>query len=172
MGLIFFHMVTSSNGRIPRYWPVVRDSHVAGAFRSQRAVMRSIDVFCDLRLNKRLSKQSWWWWFETPSRSLRRHYNEIYAPACMYLKILSTHLLKCRKCASLNLANIGSSNGFVAKPLSEPMLTFCKLNLRKQIPVTFESKHKCFHPWKCIWKCRLRNRWVCQFWWTSCVHLQ
>ena len=35
------------------------------------------DVFFDLRLNKQLNKQSWGWWFETPSRSLWRHYNEI-----------------------------------------------------------------------------------------------
>ena len=32
-------------------------------------------VFFDLRLNKRLSKQSWGWWFETPSWSLWRHCN-------------------------------------------------------------------------------------------------
>ena len=37
---------------------------------------RSFDVVFDLRLNKRLSKQSWGWWFETPSRSLWRHCNE------------------------------------------------------------------------------------------------
>ena len=30
-----------------------------------------------MRLNKRLSKQSWGWWFETPSRSLWRHCNEL-----------------------------------------------------------------------------------------------
>ena len=33
----------------------------------------SFNVFFDLRLNKRLSKQSWGWWSETPSRSLSRH---------------------------------------------------------------------------------------------------
>ena len=36
---------------------------------------RSFDVFFDLRLNKRLSKQSWGWWFETLSPSLWRHRN-------------------------------------------------------------------------------------------------
>ena len=40
---------------------------------TQRPVTRSFDVFFDLRLNKRLSKQSWGWWFETPSRPLWRH---------------------------------------------------------------------------------------------------
>ena len=34
--------------------------------------------FFDLRLNKRLSKQSWGWWSQTPSRSLWRHCNDIY----------------------------------------------------------------------------------------------
>ena len=42
---------------------------------SQRPVTRSFDVFFDLRLNKRLGKQSWGWWSETPSRSLWRHCN-------------------------------------------------------------------------------------------------
>ena len=42
---------------------------------SQRPVTRSFDVFFDLRLNKRLSKQSWGWWFETPSSPLWRHCN-------------------------------------------------------------------------------------------------
>ena len=36
---------------------------------------RSFNVFFDLRLNKRLNKQSWGWWFETPSRLLWRHHN-------------------------------------------------------------------------------------------------
>ena len=36
-----------------------------GGFPSQRPVTWSFDVFFDLRLNIRLSKQSWGWWFET-----------------------------------------------------------------------------------------------------------
>ena len=40
-----------------------------------RPVTRSFDIFFDLRLNKRLSKQRWGWWFETPSRPLWRHCN-------------------------------------------------------------------------------------------------
>ena len=42
---------------------------------SQRPVTRSFDVFFDLRLNKRLSEQSWGWWFETLSCPLWRHCN-------------------------------------------------------------------------------------------------
>ena len=41
------------------------NSLATGQFPSQRPVTRSFDVFFDLRLNKRLSKQSWGWWFGT-----------------------------------------------------------------------------------------------------------
>ena len=51
------------------------NSPVPGEFPTQRPVARSFDVFFDLRLNKRLSKQSWGWWFETPSHPLWRHHN-------------------------------------------------------------------------------------------------
>ena len=44
-------------------------------FPTQRPVTR-FDVSFDLRLNKRLSKQSWGWRFETPSRPLWRHWNK------------------------------------------------------------------------------------------------
>ena len=52
--------------------------HLCGdftGFPTQRPVTRSFDVFFDLRLNTRLSKQSWGWWFETLSRPLWRHCN-------------------------------------------------------------------------------------------------
>ena len=52
------------------------NSTVPGEFPTQRPVTRSFDVFFDLRLNKRLSKQPWGWWFETLSRPLWRHRNE------------------------------------------------------------------------------------------------
>ena len=60
-------MMTSSNRN---------SSAVTGEFPSQRPMTRSFDVFFNLLLDKRLSKQSWGWWFETPSRSLWRHCNE------------------------------------------------------------------------------------------------
>ena len=60
----------------PRYWPFVRgNSPAPSEFPTQRPVTRSFDVFFDLGLNKRLSKQSWGWWFETLSRSLWCHRN-------------------------------------------------------------------------------------------------
>ena len=52
-----------------------RNSPVTGEFPAQRPVTRSFDVFFGLRLNKRLSQQSWSWWFETPSCPLWRHCN-------------------------------------------------------------------------------------------------
>ena len=51
------------------------NSPVTGEFPAQRLVSRSFDVFFDLRLNKRLSKQLWDWWFETLSHLLWRHCN-------------------------------------------------------------------------------------------------
>ena len=51
------------------------NSPVPGEFPSQRPVTRSFDVFFDLRLNQRLSKQWWGWWFETLQCPLWRHCN-------------------------------------------------------------------------------------------------
>ena len=53
------------------------NSPVTGEFPSQRPVTRSVDVFFDLHLNKWLSIRSWGWWFDTLSRPLLRHSNEM-----------------------------------------------------------------------------------------------
>ena len=52
------------------------NSPVTGEFPPQRPVTQGFYVFFDLRLNKRLNKQSWGRWFETLSRSLWRHCND------------------------------------------------------------------------------------------------
>ena len=52
------------------------NSPVTGEFPTQRSVTRSFGVFFDLRLNKRLNKQSWGWWLETLSRPLWRRCNK------------------------------------------------------------------------------------------------
>ena len=77
-------MTTSSSGNI---------LHVTGTgeFPSQRPVTRSFDVFFDLRLNKRLSKQSWGWWFETPSPSLWRHCNVDWSSLLKWWKMASVN---------------------------------------------------------------------------------
>ena len=56
----------------PRYWPIV-----IGAF----------DVFFDLRLNKRLGRQSRYRLFETPFRSIRCHVNgnTVYNPRLIFI---------------------------------------------------------------------------------------
>ena len=69
-------MKTSSNGNIFRVTgPLCGEFTGPGDFPTQRPVTRSFDVFFDLRLNKRLSKQPRGWWFETPAWSLWRHRN-------------------------------------------------------------------------------------------------
>ena len=69
-------MMTSSNGNIFRATGhLCGEFTVPGEFPAQRPVTRSFDVLFDLRLNTRLSKQSWGWWFETLSRQLWRHRN-------------------------------------------------------------------------------------------------
>ena len=62
----------------PRSWPSV--TPVTGGFPSQKPVTRSFEVSFDLRLNKRLSKQSRSQWFETPSRPLWRNSNGCESP--------------------------------------------------------------------------------------------
>ena len=72
-----FDMMTSSSGNI---FGVT--SLLCGEFTCHRWIPRKkvsdaeLWFFFDLRLNKRLSKQSQGWWFETPPRSLWRHCND------------------------------------------------------------------------------------------------
>ena len=44
-----------------------------------------------------------------------------------------------------------------AKPLSEPMLTYCQLDPKQHIPMKFDLKFKNYHSRKCVWTCRLWN---------------
>ena len=68
-------MMTSSNGKFRFTGPLCGEFTGHRRIPLKRPVTWSFDVFFDLRLNKRLSKQPWGWWFETPSRSLWRHYD-------------------------------------------------------------------------------------------------
>ena len=71
-------MMTSSNGNIFRVTGHLCGEFTGpGEFPAQRPVTRSFDVFFDMRQNKRLCKQSRGWWFETLSRPLWRHCNDI-----------------------------------------------------------------------------------------------
>ena len=70
--------MTSSNRNIFRV-----TGHLCGEFTGPRWIPHTkasdaeLCVFFELRPNKRLNKQWWGWWFETPSRPLWRHRNEL-----------------------------------------------------------------------------------------------
>ena len=86
-------------------------------FPSQRPVTRSFDVWFDLHLNKRLSKQSWGWWVETPSRSLWRHCNvdPLNKPFSQKINVSCVEMRMFRvKCKWLN--TIADDDSFVASP--------------------------------------------------------
>ena len=71
-------MMTSSNGNIFRVAGPLCGEFTGHLWipRTQRPMTRSFLVFFDLRLNERLSKQSWGCWFETPTRPLWRQRND------------------------------------------------------------------------------------------------
>ena len=55
-----------------------------GKFPAQRQVTRSLGVFFDLHLNKRLCKQSWGWLIETLSVPLWRHSKGYLSPGPLW----------------------------------------------------------------------------------------
>ena len=73
------------------------NSPVSGEFPAQRPVTRAFDVSFDLRLNKRLSKQSWGWWLEMISCSLWRQSNVIALlwkfDSDIHFKKVTTHIM-------------------------------------------------------------------------------
>ena len=80
-------MMTSSNGNIFHVTGHLCGEFTGpGEFPAQSPVARSFNVFFDLRLNKRLSKQSWGWWFETLLCPLWRHCNGN-SPLAMHISI-------------------------------------------------------------------------------------
>ena len=66
-------MMKLSNGNVSALLALCEgNSPVTGEFPSQRPVARNFDVFFDLRLNKRLSKQWWGWWLEYNCTSMAK----------------------------------------------------------------------------------------------------
>ena len=74
------------------------NSPITGEFPAQRPVTRSFDVFFDMRLDERLSKQSRGWWFETPSCSSWRKSNVWSLFKCRHISktLGGHHELYCR----------------------------------------------------------------------------
>ena len=93
------------------------NSLVTGEFPAQRPVRRSFDVFVDLRLNKRMSRQRWGWWFETPLRPLWRHCDAL----CLF-HLLTGLLLGPFMCPSIcysyniKLVDIVNAASYITKP--------------------------------------------------------
>ena len=75
------------------------NSPVTGEFHAHLPVTRSFVVFFDLRLNTRLSKQSWGWWYE---RSRRADYDVTVMTACnnMFSNMNMSKLIILCKCNS------------------------------------------------------------------------
>ena len=105
--------MTPSNGNIFRV-----TGHLCGEFTgprecpAQSPVTLSFDIFFDLRLYNRLSKQSWGWWFEMPSRPLWRHCNVLWhwMLHCFSIWSLTQRGRVTHICVGTN-NNIGSDNG-------------------------------------------------------------
>ena len=57
-----------------------------------------------------------------------------------------------RQWTGSTLVQVMACRLFGAKPLPEPMLTFCQLDPLEQTSVKFESKYEIFRCWNCIWK--------------------
>ena len=111
-------MMTSSNRNIFRVaGPLCGEFTGPGEFAAQRPVTRSFDVFFDLRLNKRLSKQPWGWWFETPPWSLWRHCNDSkwreipQISVAILCNMVWTHWGRVTLICVNKLTTIGSDNG-------------------------------------------------------------
>ena len=81
----------------PRYWQFVRGIHRSPVNSPHKGQSRGA-IFFDLRLNKRLSKQSWGWWFETLSYPLWRQGNDLISQKHLIKWITGTYdLYLCNK---------------------------------------------------------------------------
>ena len=101
----------------PRYLPPVNSPHKGQG---------SFDAFFDLGKNKRLSKQSWGWWFETPSRPLWRHCDELqnnlvaritYSVRMVYMFVDVHHNTLYIRETSIYFSTMTSSNGNIFRVL-------------------------------------------------------
>ena len=95
------------------------NSPIPGEFPAQKPLTRSFGVFLDLRLNKRLSKQSWGWWFETPSWSLWR--------TCWWLGTVM--------CQDICMQLLLPYYGFCSTPTFKTLTILCKSALEYSVPL-------------------------------------
>ena len=98
----------------PRYWPFVWGIHRSPVNSPHKwPVTQTFDVFFDLRLNRRLSKQWWSWWFEMLLHPLWRH---------------------------CNVLHTSNNELFNTTPLPRPMLIYCQWDPNEGTSVTLDSK--------------------------------
>ena len=125
----------SSNGNISRVTShLCGNSPVIDEFPKQKPVTRSFDVFFDLSLNKRLSKQSWGWWFETPPCLLWCHCNvsfnkfPMYCPH-WYLPLNAGDRMCCNGEIRCELVNslLGLTNGCVFNMAIKEISNGCRM---------------------------------------------
>ena len=160
-------MMTSSN------WNIFRvTGPLCGEFtghRAQRPVTRSFDVFFDLRLNTRLSKQPWGWWFETPSWSLWHHCNAGIT-RCTYHYAQQ----KCITDKSMKVENPGGSNANGWFAASQPHIPMEMSHWRRRAGHCWcqaRSGRGCHSPRLSSWMelsgppC-CRHHW-CHLWWRT-----
>ena len=123
--------MTSSNGTYSVLLALCEgNSPVTGGFPSQRPVTWSFEVFFDLRLNKRLSKQWRRRWFERPPQSPLHHCNgrNDHVPDSSLGFTLCLHMLQ---------YNIKVLNWFKYLPITLNLTKPC--NFDKDIPMTKTS---------------------------------
>ena len=158
-GLIMsIFMLTSSNGNICRVTgPLCGEFTGPGEFPTQRPVTRSFDVFFDLRLNKRVSKQPSGWWFETLSRSLWRHCN-VFMCFCWFWAIIYVtqyHISQPDEYACINPMNLLRTDPNENKPKQN--ITVCIFHVtyqelthwgRDKIAAIFQMIFSDALPWK------------------------
>ena len=130
-------LMTSSNGSIFRV-----TGHLFGEFTGprwippQKPVTRSFDAFCDLCLNKRLSKQLWGYRFKTLSCPLWRHYNGYILSEALVIIASSDDVCSTKTRNYQNqccrIANRIPRNEVYWSLNKSAIISFCKIHLRRQ----------------------------------------
>ena len=157
-------------------------------FARGRLVTRSLDVFFDLRLDKRLSKQPWGWWYETQSWLLWRHCNEVpvlstktWSSLCTGHAFYNTerrHVTK-NNIGLIAMENVGILTKSMAAPEVVKMTISSAANDEKVVKMTFPCQWSTaltvtyffFQTYLAIWKnpygITFSNEWCHSKWCTS-----
>ena len=107
------------------------NSPMTGEFPAQSPVTRTFEAFFHLRLNTRLSEEWWGWWFETPSRPLWRHCDEVWSTSCREFYSVRPH----KRPLSISLFCHLSLSG-------------CHCNIKKKQLMRYIAKYFLYNEWK------------------------